>query len=402
MTDAENADDCTRGYPSSVDLQRVLLPGSREFTFRQMASLAGIEVEQLRVWWAAAGFPDLTDDDTPMFTEGDVALARDVAQLFFSPLIEDEAVVPGAQALGQALSRLAEWQATVVRSYLEQAQAMGDEEVASGLLQMVDRLAHMQSQMWRRHLAAAAERLVTPSQDGLTATMAVGFADMVGYTRLSRGLAITELNTLVTTFEATMHSVIRTGGGRIVKGVGDEVMFVADSPVEAAHIALRLQDPDITPDLGDLDVSLPQLRVGVAYGEVLTRFGDVFGNVVNLAARLTSGARPGSVLVDGVLAEALDGELDLRTKSLRPYRARGFTAIHPHLLRWATEKELEEEAEREVREREKELERIAREREKEAEQEEKERTKELKERAKALKAQQKAEAKAREDEPDEA
>ncbi|GAA4386351.1 adenylate/guanylate cyclase domain-containing protein [Tsukamurella soli] len=336
MTDAEWPDppEQTQPYPGGIDVDRVLLPGAREFSFNQLADLGGISAEQLQVWWSAAGFPDLGDPDVPRFTESDVELVRDIAQLFFSGFIDESATIPGAQAVGQAMSRLAEWQATLIRSYLDAAEVSGDAAVASGLSQMVERISHVQRQVWRRHLAAAVHRLVTPSADGLTATMAVGFADMVGYTRLSRGLAISELNTLVTTFEATMHEVIRTGNGRIVKGVGDEVMFIAEDPADAARIALRLQEPQDIPALADLDVSLPELRVGLAYGEVLTRFGDVFGNVVNLAARLTSGARPGTILVDGVMAEAIADEPDLDTKTLRPYRARGFSAVHPYLLRW--------------------------------------------------------------------
>jgi adenylate cyclase len=76
---------------------------------------------------------------------------------------------------------------------------------------------------------------------------------------------------------------------------------------------------------------LPQLRVGLAYGQVLTRLGDVYGPTVNLAARLTSLARPGAVLVDKDLAEALRGEAGFRLQPRRPASVRGYH----HLRSWS-------------------------------------------------------------------
>ena len=103
--------------------------------------------------------------------------------------------------------------------------------------------------------------------------------------------------------------VIATAAGRVVKMLGDEVLFVADDPVAAATIGLGLLDAI------DVDGELPDLRIGMARGNVLSRFGDVYGPVVNIASRLTSAAKPGTVLVDRELATALASEPGLR---LRP------------------------------------------------------------------------------------
>ena len=81
--------------------------------------------------------------------------------------------------------------------------------------------------------------------------------------------------------------------------LGDEVMFVAADPVAAATIGLGLLDAI------EADGDLPDLRIGMARGNVLSRFGDVYGPVVNIASRLTSAAKPGTILVDGELATAL-------------------------------------------------------------------------------------------------
>ncbi len=94
-------------------------------------------------------------------------------------------------------------------------------------------------------------------------------------------------------------------GGRIIKTIGDEILYVADDPAAAAEIALLLTERGEDPD-----DPFPSVRAALAYGEVVSRLGDVFGPVVNIASRLTSLARPGTVLVDHHAYEVLSGELD--------------------------------------------------------------------------------------------
>jgi adenylate cyclase len=113
----------------------------------------------------------------------------------------------------------------------------------------------------------------------------------------------------------------RSGG----QDVGDEVLFVTGQPADAAEIALRLTGPDRDRK------GLPALRVGLAAGRVLTRFGDVYGPVVNLAARLTSLARPGTTLVDAELAAALRADGRYRLQHRRPMAVCGYH----HLRSWA-------------------------------------------------------------------
>jgi adenylate cyclase len=86
------------------------------------------------------------------------------------------------------------------------------------------------------------------------------------------------------------------------------------------------------PDVWDAD-ERPQLRVGAAYGEVLTRLGDVYSPVVNLASRLTSVARPGTVLVDRELADELRGLPGYKVRPLRRVSVRGYDHLQPWLVR---------------------------------------------------------------------
>ncbi|MDQ2707983.1 MAG: adenylate/guanylate cyclase domain-containing protein [Actinomycetota bacterium] len=115
---------------------------------------------------------------------------------------------------------------------------------------------------------------------------------MVGFTRTTRRLIPVELTRLIDRFQSVATEVVGGQHGRVVKTVGDEVLFVTEQPVHGAEIALQLIER-----LAEID-TLPELRVGLAVGQVVSRFGDVYGEVVNIAARLTTHAKPGRILVD--------------------------------------------------------------------------------------------------------
>ena len=94
---------------------------------------------------------------------------------------------------------------------------------------------------------------------------------------------------MIDAFEATTGDVIAAAGANVVKRMGDAVMFMTNAPGVACALALdssRRARRD----------RLPQLRVGLAFGEVIVREGDVYGPIVNLAARLVASAEPGTAL----------------------------------------------------------------------------------------------------------
>jgi adenylate cyclase len=148
---------------------------------------------------------------------------------------------------------------------------------------------------WRRHIQAAARRRVSMRRAGsiegaMMTRLTVGFADMVGFTALSSQLTAEALARVVDRFEELAHTTVVNGGGRPVKMIGDEVMFVTSDPRSAVRIALDLVDAYADDEL------LSDVRVGLATGPVLMREGDFFGSVVNRAHRTVSIADAGTVL----------------------------------------------------------------------------------------------------------
>jgi adenylate cyclase len=313
-------------------LERLLLDGPRRYTRLQVAAMAGMAPQRTQRLWRALGFPDAADDD-PAFTDADVQALAVLSELIDSGFVDPATEASIARAMGQALSRLADWQADMLADALmrtgpdgERRPASPDEAVAVARA-LLPRMRDIQSYVWRRHLAANADRLlaVTAGQ-GDRRELAVGFADLVGYTSRSRGMGGRELGAMVEDFESIASEVIARHRGRVVKTVGDGILFTTVAAVDAVEIGLAM------PEAWDTE-ERPPLRVGAAYGAVLTRLGDVYSPVVNLASRLTSLARPGTVLVDRELAQRLRQRPEYRVRPLKRVSVRGYDHLQPWLVR---------------------------------------------------------------------
>lgn len=307
-------------------LEAFLLGAEPSLTGLDIADRVGMPIEQARLRWRSLGFSAVEDDEV-VFTEADLQAMRRTQTLQELGLIEEEHESALVRTMGRSFARLAEWQIALLGRALD-LETTDLEQLRAVVGEVVPVMEELQGYVWRRHLLnAAARQLLSPDQDGEASTMAVGFADIVGYTRQSRTLRQSELAGLVEAFEARALEVIAEFGGRIIKTIGDEVLFVADSPAEAGHIGLLLAEAHRQ------DEDFPELRVGIAWGPVLRRLGDVYGPVVNMAARLTSLARPGRVLVDRALADALADDDAFRLRRLRRTSVKGYRRLEPWNLR---------------------------------------------------------------------
>ena len=321
----------TPGTDAREALERLLLDGPRRYTRLQVAALAGMPPERTQRLWRALGFADAADDD-PAFTDADVAALGVLSSLIDSGFVSLDTEASIARAMGQSLSRLADWQTDMLGDLLtgaertaEPASASPTEVIAAAGL-LLPLLRQVQDYVWRRHLAANADRLLSAAGPGDRRELAVGFADLVGYTTRSRGMGGRELGAMVEDFEATAAEVIARSYGRVVKTVGDGVLFTAATAVDAVEICLALPEEWIVEDR-------PPLRVGAAFGAVLTRLGDVYSPVVNMASRLTSVARAGTVLIDRELARRLRGMPAYRVRPLQRVSVRGYDNLQPWVVR---------------------------------------------------------------------
>lgn len=339
-----------RAVTSTVgDLDAVLLGGARSLTLRDLAARSGpgVDVEDARVFWSTLGLPHADPDDA-VFTEDDVAAIARVSELVRSGEMKRRTAVTLTRALGHTSERLVLWQ---VEALVEDAAARYQLDDTSARLVVLDHLAEigplLEAQLvhsWRRHLAAMAGRIaaefgearaeVRPDPTALPLARAVGFADMVSFTRRTAGLGPTDLSAFVQRFESVARDVVTAAGGRVVKTIGDAVLFIADDVGAGARVALDLarvlgRELDVEAEraaggLAEGARGVTPVRVGFVQGRVLSRFGDVFGASVNLAARLTDIAEPSTVLTDQTTAALLAPD---RSFVLEPQRARELAGL---------------------------------------------------------------------------
>ncbi|RYP83509.1 adenylate/guanylate cyclase domain-containing protein [Nocardioides guangzhouensis] len=328
MDDADEPE--LRLSPATFEsIEETVLGRRPHLTRPDVLERTGVDRERAHALWLSLGFPAPADDDEVLFTDDDVEALRTLAGLMDAGLVDPGTEYALTRSMGRSFARLAEWEITeVAAALLSDGGDLDDaavETLLEGALPAVERL---QNYIWRRHLASAVGRLLATSGDGDAVPMAIGFADIVGFTRRSRGLSTDELAQMVETFEATATAVVADHGGRVIKTIGDEILYACDDPVEAARVALVLADGHRA------DEDFPQVRVGAAYGGVLRRLGDVFGEPVNIASRLTSLARPGRVLVDRPLADALrQHEDEFRLRRVRGVSVKGYTRLETWALR---------------------------------------------------------------------
>lgn len=306
----------------------LLLGGSPVFTRTEVAERCGVPLDVAEQLWHSLGFPH-SADDAVVFTEADARALEQTMRLIRAGVLDEDSQAAMVRTWGRSFARLAEWQTSLLADI---AFAADDpetrmEELAADVIPLVDAL---QSYIWRRHLFSASSRLLLRPSD--TEEMhAVGFVDIVGYTTQSKNLADAELVALVERFEDVAASTITDHGGQLIKTIGDEVLFAADTAVDGARIARALVDRHASDD------QFPEVRAGVAYGPVVSRLGDVFGPTVNIASRLTSLARPGTVLVDQRLREALaeadEDETEFRLRRARRTSVKGYHRLEPWRLK---------------------------------------------------------------------
>ena len=281
-------------------MEAFLLGQEPSLTRVQVAERAGVPLDLAVTLWHQMGFPHHDDEDVA-FAESDVEalrLSHDLVEIGILPPESQAALV---RTWGRSYARLAEWQTTLLAGLAVEG---GDPaatltELATDVLPRVEAL---QTYVWRRHLASAAQHLLTDTRS-LTQTetrLSVCFVDIVGYTTQSRSLDGAELVAWVDRFEQDTTTLVVDHAGQVIKTIGDEVLFTVADPAAAVSVALAL-----TARGDDPDDPFPAVRAGIAHGDVVRRLGDVFGSTVNAASRLTSSARPGTVLVDAGVHTAL-------------------------------------------------------------------------------------------------
>jgi class 3 adenylate cyclase len=289
-------------------------------TPRELAASGTIDLETFDRVWRAAGLPAL-DPDTRVLFDSD----RDVFASFISgaAVFGEEATLQFTRVVGASLAAIADAALAIFGVTLEPTLETGEldeleytkvAEAATAML--VNEVPAVIAGLFRHHVEAARDRYQAMGS-GERAVLGVGFLDVVGSTKLTWDVGAAKVGSAMSDFERRAAEEIATRGGRLVKTIGDEVMYVATSADDAARIGLALAR------YADEHPVLTSVRGGVAWGEAVRGIGDFYGPVVNLAARMVDQAEPGQVVVNAALAAALSPSV-ARTIDLGPRPLRGF------------------------------------------------------------------------------
>jgi class 3 adenylate cyclase len=310
-----------RGRLFALAGDRIIRPHRDQFTLDQVAETIGAPAELVRAIWRAFGLVE-ADPSSAVASPEDIDMVATAAQM--SQVLGVEPTLGMARVMGASLARIGDAASTAVRGRLpSMSVASSGSELTTArafaaIASAVPNLGRTLDVLFRHHLEAArmhferTESWDVVGQGGIR--VAVGFADLCGFTGLSQQLSMDGLSQLLSRFEEVAADVVADHGGRLVKFLGDAVMYVTTDAVTAVAVAEDLVE---AAELRGL-----KARAGVTVGTALALDGDYFGPIVNLAARLVAVAEPGQVLASDPVVERLGDRR--QTIPLGPQRLRGF------------------------------------------------------------------------------
>jgi adenylate cyclase len=275
-------------------------------THAEAADECGLEAELIRRIWAAAGF---SSDSLERIGEEDMQLLRYMAAVLDAgfPLV---AFLQLVRVYGLAQAQIADAEVKLFHLYvheplmrdgvdgLEIAETM--EGMASELLPLASPIMDRVHQRMLQHFVGQDVvghlELESSGEDLGRLRVAIAFADLAGYTRLTEEAGEEEALDVVERFVESVEATL-PDEARVVKTIGDEVMVVGADPATLVDWAVGFQQLNAG--------QRPLPRIGVHAGDTLYRDGDYYGRAVNLAARVGARAAGGEVLVtDAVVAAA--------------------------------------------------------------------------------------------------
>lgn len=339
----------TRTTPNNSEVQSLstverhaqrLLGGAPKYALAEAAELAGMDVDSVRRFWRAMGFPYIQDPQAVMFTEYDVDIMRAHQDFIDRGKTDEDTQNSLVRAQSHLLDRMVLWQYEALVEEAESRYGLDEVSARYWVLDHIDEyeefLVYQMKYAWRRHLTAFLRRTeaeletMNPSRsDRMPLTRALGFVDLVSFTHRSGELSPHQLVDFIQTFEFTSRDVISSNGARVVKMVGDAVLYIADDLATGAKVVTEIVNIlHETP-------GMPDVRASLTWGGVVSRFGDIFGPTVNLASRLCSVAPVGGILVDRSTAEAL-GALPAGGYLMEPYaqpNLQGIGVVETFLMR---------------------------------------------------------------------
>jgi adenylate cyclase len=288
-----------------LPVERVFDSGEEHYTAAEIAEGAGLEPEFLGRLLQALGAP-IPADDERVYGDADLEAAKR-ARIFMDAGLPEKGVLETSRLIGISMASLADANRDMVGEVFTEP-GIDERELAlryaAAAKAMSPLLGETLLHAYRIHLREAIRQAVvseTELAEGRLSgsdNITIAFADLVGYTRLGELLEIEQIGELTGRLFELASEAARPPV-RLVKMIGDAAMFASRDPVPLMDSVVGLVE---AAGAGEI----PPLKAGVACGQALGRGGDWYGRPVNLAARITSFARPDSVVAEEAVKQALE------------------------------------------------------------------------------------------------
>lgn len=306
----------------SLSLDLSIRPSGPTYGLDDFAESSGLDPDLVRRFWLALGLPAAGSIPLKVTPDAAEALRLLVA---ISGLVTEDSALALARVVGSSAARTAEALAGALRLGVEvpnldagNTYSQVVEQYSTAGRDLLPSFLEAVNAVFRRHLVLVSYQLWSTDEERAAVTLqrAVGFADVVGSTEVVRASSVAMMARMVRQFEEQVWDVVTRAGGRVVKLIGDEAMFVVEDPSAACEAALELIDRSVYP-----------VRVGLAHGDVLGLFGDYYGETVNLAARLVGVTQPSRALVSESVRRAAGDAFGFELQPSQPLK--GFTEPVP-------------------------------------------------------------------------
>ena len=316
-----------------------VLDTRKPLKIQDIAERTGTPIVRVNEFWRALGFPT-PDPGAVVFSERDLDVFSQWHDLVESGAIDTATSRSLLRANSHLADRLALWQYEALVEDSSRRLMLDDTTarmyVLDHMREYIDVFQEMFVYSWRRQLEATLSRFDREvSQRGheerhsrFPLNRCLGFVDMVSYTSSSTILG-DSLVGLIERFEEESRTAVIEEGGRVVKMIGDAVLYIADDLPTGLRVATALIER-----LNADDEMLP-VRASFVRGDVFSRSGDVFGPTVNLASRLVDIAPVGKILTDPATAAAIAAGKGGEGYGLEEFPTadlRGFGPVSPYLL----------------------------------------------------------------------
>jgi class 3 adenylate cyclase len=295
--------------------------GPPTYSLRTAAEVLGVPLEDVAHSWAMLGLT-VADPDQLALSQADVDALDTCAAM--NAGIGRDATAGLLRVIGAGMARLAEAESAVVRTgqpdlwITHTHDELRTARTFRAVAELIPRIGAMFDAVHRHHLVGARTYFEAVMRDPSdSAVCGIGFVDLSGFTALTQALTPAELSNLLNAFSATVTDVVHADGGRVVKFIGDAVMWVSSTAEQLVNAAA-----DLVGHPRAQEANL-QVRAGVSHGTVLAINGDYFGTPVNLAARLVAVAQPGQILAASTVRDALP---DWPAVAQEPLTLKGFDA----------------------------------------------------------------------------